>query len=346
MTRRIATFAADPERGPSARLAGHLRQLALTPADAAARRLRDAVSVELAGGGVDAVVLTGKRTFPVLDAVGDTPLVVDLCDATSSRLCAEARHAGPLRAADLALQHLSVRRIERALIRRSQQLLVASERDRDLLVDTSGRPDAPSVARAEVIPNGVDLDYWHRTSDPGRRHRVLRQPRLRAQRRCGPPARARRHAARLGAPARCRGRDRRANPCTGGATRALDHRTSPSPAPCPTSGRTSSEAAVFAAPLRVASGIQNKLLEALAMELPVVTTPVAAAGLRTAAGPPLEVADLPADLAAPSSTASNRAAADPSPIGSRAWVAERFSWDRSGRHSAPSDGPPAGACAC
>ena len=36
--------------------------------------------------------------------------------------------------------------------------------------------------------------------------------------------------------------------------------------------------AVYCAPLRFASGIQNKLLEALAMEVPVVTTPVVADG--------------------------------------------------------------------
>jgi glycosyltransferase involved in cell wall biosynthesis len=39
-------------------------------------------------------------------------------------------------------------------------------------------------------------------------------------------------------------------------------------------------AAVFVAPLRFASGMQNKILEAMAMELPVVTTPVAAEGFR------------------------------------------------------------------
>jgi glycosyltransferase involved in cell wall biosynthesis len=37
---------------------------------------------------------------------------------------------------------------------------------------------------------------------------------------------------------------------------------------------------VFVAALRFASGVQNKVLEALAMEVPVVTTPVVAAGLR------------------------------------------------------------------
>jgi glycosyltransferase involved in cell wall biosynthesis len=52
-------------------------------------------------------------------------------------------------------------------------------------------------------------------------------------------------------------------------------------------------AAVFAAPLRYGSGIQNKVLEAMAMEVPVITTSLAAAGLRVdgAGEPPVIVAD-------------------------------------------------------
>ena len=50
--------------------------------------------------------------------------------------------------------------------------------------------------------------------------------------------------------------------------------------------------AVYCAPLRFASGIQNKLLEALAMEVPVVTTPVVADGLRAGGvNPPMIIAD-------------------------------------------------------
>jgi thymidylate kinase len=50
--------------------------------------------------------------------------------------------------------------------------------------------------------------------------------------------------------------------------------------------------AVYCAPLRFASGVQNKLLEAMALELPVVTTPVAAAGVRIGGDDaPVEVAD-------------------------------------------------------
>jgi glycosyltransferase involved in cell wall biosynthesis len=60
------------------------------------------------------------------------------------------------------------------------------------------------------------------------------------------------------------------------------------------------QATVFAAPLRWASGIQNKILEAMAMELPVVTSTAAADGLRPESGgaPPLVVADDAASMAA------------------------------------------------
>jgi glycosyltransferase involved in cell wall biosynthesis len=59
-------------------------------------------------------------------------------------------------------------------------------------------------------------------------------------------------------------------------------------------------AAVFAAPLRYASGTQNKVLEAMSMEVPVVTTSVVADGLRMdgAAKPPVCVADEESQFAA------------------------------------------------
>jgi glycosyltransferase involved in cell wall biosynthesis len=55
------------------------------------------------------------------------------------------------------------------------------------------------------------------------------------------------------------------------------------------------KATLFVAPLRYGAGMQNKIQEALAMQVPVVTTPIVADGLRTATGngAPLCVADGP-----------------------------------------------------
>ena len=57
-------------------------------------------------------------------------------------------------------------------------------------------------------------------------------------------------------------------------------------------------AAVAVAPLRIARGIQNKVLEALAMARPVVCTPAAAEGLRASPLVEAATAESPAELAA------------------------------------------------
>lgn len=53
------------------------------------------------------------------------------------------------------------------------------------------------------------------------------------------------------------------------------------------------QATIFAAPVRYASGQQNKIQEALAMEIPVVTTSIVAAGVQAEGGQeaPVYVAD-------------------------------------------------------
>jgi glycosyltransferase involved in cell wall biosynthesis len=57
------------------------------------------------------------------------------------------------------------------------------------------------------------------------------------------------------------------------------------------------DAAVSIAPLRIASGTQNKILESMAMRIPVVATPEAAKGIRAAPGRHLMVADNPETFA-------------------------------------------------
>jgi glycosyltransferase involved in cell wall biosynthesis len=57
-------------------------------------------------------------------------------------------------------------------------------------------------------------------------------------------------------------------------------------------------AAVCVAPLRIARGIQNKVLEAMAMARPVVCSPQAFEGVRAVAGRDLLIAQDPGDWAA------------------------------------------------
>lgn len=86
--------------------------------------------------------------------------------------------------------------------------------------------------------------------------------------------------------------------------------------------------AVFVAPIRFGTGMRGKLLEALAMGRPVVTTPVGAEGLGAVAGRDLLVADGARDFAA----AVRRLLDEPAVAArlgaaGRALVTARFDWD-------------------
>ena len=86
-------------------------------------------------------------------------------------------------------------------------------------------------------------------------------------------------------------------------------------------------AAVFVAPLRFGTGMRGKILEALALGRPVVTTSVGAEGLGATSGRHLLVADDAADFA----SAVRRVLADPRlaaqlGAGGRALVEARFDW--------------------
>lgn len=290
--------------------------------------LRAAVAADVADG-ADAVVLSGKDTASVLDVVPRTvPVVVDLCDATAARVTQEMRTAGPVRRLALAARRRTLRRVERELVLRGDVLLTASARDRELLVE-EGAPGR--AGEALVVPNGIDLDHWQRSTavlgsevvfcgNLGYRpnadavtHLVEDvMPRVWA---VVPEARV--SVVGVGAPDALVGRltDRRVT-VVGAVPDVRPHLE---------------RAAVVAAPLRIATGIQNKLLEAMAMEVPVVTSPVAAAGLGP--GAPVAVADDVAD-AARAVVARLRAAATghagPDAT-ARRWVGERFDWAASGR---------------
>ena len=88
---------------------------------------------------------------------------------------------------------------------------------------------------------------------------------------------------------------------------------------------------MYCAPLRFASGVQNKLLEALAMELPVVTTEVAAAGLRVPGDePPMLIADDDEGLAAAVVTLlRDPEARERLGAAGRRYVLRHFSWQHS-----------------
>jgi glycosyltransferase involved in cell wall biosynthesis len=280
--------------------------------------------------GTDVVVLSGKETASVIDAVGGrVPVVVDLCDATSARVTQQMRIADPLRRAGLVVWRRTLRDAERRLIEGGDVLLTASERDRHLLL-SEGAP--ARVAEAIVLPNGIDLDEWRRTTPALGSDVVLCgnlgyrpnadaachlvedvMPLVRVE-----VPRARVVIVGVGAPTELAERLTRAGATVTGAV--------------PDVRPHLERAAVVAAPLRVATGIQNKLLEAMAMEVPVVTSTVAAAGL--GADAPVTIADEPEAVAA-AVVARLQAVASGAPVApdaaARDWVGARFDWGASGR---------------
>jgi glycosyltransferase involved in cell wall biosynthesis len=261
----------------------------------------------------------------VLVELSGTPLVVDLCDATALRLIGSLPYSNPLRRLMIRLELASVGPIERRLMAAGSRVLFASVRDRDALVGVADR------SSSVVVPNGVDLDYWHRTSSElGRDHVIFSgamnyrpnddaalfllrdimhrvwatEPRTRVTIVGRDPTAALRRAAS----------DPRVT-----VTGFVDDMR-----PYLDSG------GVFAAPLRFAAGIQNKLLEALAMEMEVVTSPIAAAGIQVADGmsPPAVIARDGIEFAAAIVSALRRVRSDPHPrTAGRAYVAEHFSWE-------------------
>jgi glycosyltransferase involved in cell wall biosynthesis len=87
-------------------------------------------------------------------------------------------------------------------------------------------------------------------------------------------------------------------------------------------------AQVVVAPLQIGRGIQNKVLEAMAMGMPVVATPQAREGLDACHDDEILTATTPEDFAAAISSVLDGAAG---PIGARARarVVRDYSWDTS-----------------
>jgi glycosyltransferase involved in cell wall biosynthesis len=175
----------------------------------------------------------------------------------------------------LWLRYRQVQRIEARLARKTPHVAFITARDRDIVIG----PESPAI----IIPNGVDHRYWKRRPEAQTApHTIvftgvmdytpnedaalhLIEDIAPLVRRAIPdlevlivgrdPSRRLREAAR-----RSYGVD-----VTGFVEDMRPYYE---------------RATVCVAPLRYASGMQNKVLEALAMQLPVVATPVVAEGLR------------------------------------------------------------------
>lgn len=328
-TERIVTFTAANKSGSFRRKAANrIRSMtnggqghrAVQQMGATLRRLAQREHFEV-------VIFSGKDTYPALRGVSGLPIVVDMCDATSLRLRGNMRYASVLRLPLLLFDYQQVRRVEAQLVRRAGHVLFASVRDREALLGAS-------VDRASVIPNGVDVDYWQRSSPQrgvdtivftGAMHYppnadaalYLIEGILPLVRQSVPSAQLL-IVGRNPTPRLVRAGQQPGVTVTGFVDDVRPYLE---------------RATVFAAPLRFGAGIQNKLLEAMAMEVPVVASPLAADGLRTEAGrhPPVLVAGERQLFAEKIIQQLRRRADHPEPDAeARQYVEDHFVWSRSG----------------
>ncbi len=312
------------------RTIAHRIRRALGFADPALRRLAGEIQESALRGEVDVVLLAARPAFGLFRLLaGRVPIVVDLCDSETLHLRRRMAFVPARERPMLALRYAANRRREQTILRRSDAALFASARDRRAVAGARSNADR----RLALVPNGVDLDRWRRQTD-----RLGDEVVFSGALDYGPNADAATYLIDVILPLvrrdvpevslRIVGRD----PSPSLRQRALD------------SGVTLTgfvddmrphleRAAVFAAPLRYGAGIQNKLLEAMAMGLPCVASSLAAAGLDTPLGPPpIVVADDPADftraIVGRLRAAGHGAAPDSR---ARAYVAQHFSWSSAGR---------------
>ena len=291
----------------------------------AIRSMRRAFLALVRGESFDVLLFHGKSVYPVIQGFHGLPTVVDFCDATSMRLREQLRYARRLDAPWRLWRYLATRRLERSLLGQTRHVAFISSRDRAAVLGPE--------SQATVIPNGIDLDYWTRQHDVDRPNRIVftgvmsyapnADAALQLIERILPALRATRPDVELFIV----GRD---------PTPAVVEAGRRAPGVTVTGWVDDvrpylEQASVYVAPIRYASGLQNKILEALAMEVPVVTTPIVVEGLRGGRGgePPVRTAQAAGETAASILTLleddgeRRRLAAD-----GRRFVEAEFDWSR------------------
>jgi polysaccharide biosynthesis protein PslH len=272
----------------------------------------------------DVVVSHGHSVAAIADQRHGIPLVLDICDATSELLRGRIKHAPvPTRPVHW-LRYRQTLALEQRMIRATPYVSFISCRDRDALVweDSSAR----------VIPNAVDTEYWCR-ADTQSPNKVLMfhgamdyRPNVDAATQLIREVLPRIQQRDPEVQAVIVGRD----PDPGLLDAAANARG------VVVTGRVAdirpylNRATVYAAPLRFGAGQQNKLLEAMAMSVPVVTTSNGAMGLRVGPEPPpVVVADDVDEFALAVLALLNRAG-DRIAAGARGrqYIAEYFSVER------------------
>lgn len=227
-----------------------------------------------------AAVVSASSLVPYLrePALADTPRFVDLVDVDSQKWMDFAAVSSPPWSRVYRIEGVRVRRLEADLPRWTQAVSVVSRAEAAIYESFAG------PGTATVATNGVDLDYFY-PAEPARNlicvfvgamdYRPNVDGAVWFVREVWPQVRARHPAAEF------RIVGRKPDPRVMGLAAAPGVVVTGS---VPDVRPHLAAAAVVVAPLRLARGVQNKVLEAMAMARPVVATPAALGGLDVVSG--------------------------------------------------------------
>lgn len=239
----------------------------------------------LASERFDVVHVSLIRMLPYVWGLRNQPVVVDLIDSLALNLDARREQvAGPLRIA-YNLEYRRVRAYEQAVVGRFSALVVSSPADAERLGDGG---------HVTVIPNGVDLERFSFRGAEGRDEATLvftgnlgyhpnEEAVLWFVREVWPLVRSKHPRARLQIVG--------ANP--GRQMRSLEREGVEIAGQVPDVASYLRRATIAICPMRSGSGIQNKVLEAMACGAPVVASSIANRGVQAVAERDLLVADSP-----------------------------------------------------
>ena len=252
---------------------------------------------------------------------GRVPATLDYMDVFSAGMARRAATAPAWQRPVLALEASRLAAYEAAAFGWFRHHTIISDQDRQLI---------PHAAKGQIaiVPNGIALDYFQPQPLAPKTHDLLfcgnmgYHPNVDAA--CWlaeeilPLVQQRRPGARLLV----------AGTSPAPRVRALASRPGVAVSGWLPDIRTAyAGARVFVAPMRVGTGLQNKLLEAMAMQLPCVTTPLANNALRGAPGRHLLVAEgAPALADALASLLADAEAAAQLAAAGRTFVAETYDW--------------------
>lgn len=290
MCEHVEVFPFSRAGGKARSLLGTLGKRPLTLAFFHSRALKARIAALAAERRFDVAVAYSSGVAPYVEMLPDTHRVLDMVDVDSAKWAQYARFAPMLKRPIYALEARRLRAYEAEVSRRFDRVVLATANEQAQLLAFA--PDA----RVTTIPNGVDFDFFRPFDLPKSKHPTLV---FTGQMDYFANVDGIVHFARAVMP-RLRARLPELELLVVGRSPSADVRALGELPGVHVTGAVGdvrpflARAWGFVAPLRIAQGVQNKVLEAMASELPVVATDRVLAGLaegRFRAGEDLLAAD-------------------------------------------------------